>query len=499
MRTNLLVACVAGAGLLAGCSNDISRRVEARPGAPRDAARSGVMPFIDGRFEDWPADSVLACDELYLYFRFTVLNTEWSLQSSDTPVSFMIDCDGALETGRRFDRPDLRDLGVDLEVQFSPKSRGSRGVACFALDAAGNRTPIAHDDLALTFAPSYASQWYEGRLARALVELPALPEPGLRSSGSARAFACTLDDAGIPRDYSDPTTIACPPVAGVGMPHYTIDLPARPEGAVRVVSMNVERSAPDRDEHRAQFQRLFRALDADVYLLQEWEAPSPSHIAGWFTAMVSPTESWWVLTSGESIASGGGCAIVSRHALEPAVAGVSSDQRPVRFIAGVASTPAGAMLLGSTHLKSRGGLNSPEDERRMDEARAIHAALDAYSTAKGLPPVRVLAGDFNLVGSRTPLSLAGASLDADASNLGIVETPVLGDRVITTWLAQGNEFSPSRLDYLLVSDSAVRALNAFVLDTRRLSDESLARIGLDRTDSLASDHMPVVVDLAPRR
>ena len=74
---------------------------------------------------------------------------------------------------------------------------------------------------------------------------------------------------------------------------------------------------------------------------------------------------------------------------------------------------------------------------------------------------------------------------------------VLGDESFYTWSNGAETFTPGRLDWIVYSDSTARATNAFVLDTARFSDESLAKFKLLRTDSRATDHLPVVVDLTP--
>ena len=63
----------------------------------------------------------------------------------------------------------------------------------------------------------------------------------------------------------------------------------------------------------------------------------------------------------------------------------------------------------------------------------------------------------------------------------------------------GREGLRSRLDYLTYSDHALQVANAFVLDTGLLDRSSLRAAGLQADDSKASDHLPVVVDLVPRR
>lgn len=50
------------------------------------------------------------------------------------------------------------------------------------------------------------------------------------------------------------------------------------------------------------------------------------------------------------------------------------------------------------------------------------------------------------------------------------------------------------LDYALLSDSVLMLSRSLVFDTERFSEAGLARLGLRRADSRASDHLPVVVD-----
>ena len=56
---------------------------------------------------------------------------------------------------------------------------------------------------------------------------------------------------------------------------------------------------------------------------------------------------------------------------------------------------------------------------------------------------------------------------------------------------------PVRLNFIVYSDSTAEVRQAFVLDTGRLTGDALAGAGLRRADRAASDHLPVVVDIAP--
>jgi len=64
-----------------------------------------------------------------------------------------------------------------------------------------------------------------------------------------------------------------------------------------------------------------------------------------------------------------------------------------------------------------------------------------------------------------------------------------------TWNDEKSRFSPGRLDWMLIDETKSKAVNAFVLDTRSLTDASLNLMKLQRDDSKASDHMPIVIDL----
>jgi hypothetical protein len=69
---------------------------------------------------------------------------------------------------------------------------------------------------------------------------------------------------------------------------------------------------------------------------------------------------------------------------------------------------------------------------------------------------------------------------------------------VYTWRDDSAGFPPGRLDYIVYSGSSASAVNALVLDTTRLSEKALAKLGLDRTDTGGTDHLPVIVDLVPR-
>jgi len=90
-----------------------------------------------------------------------------------------------------------------------------------------------------------------------------------------------------------------------------------------------------------------------------------------------------------------------------------------------------------------------------------------------------------------------AAPDWDGSPLLDVNPRQTGAPLHTTWIDSESSFVPGRLDYAFVSDSVVDIAHAFVLRTSTLTESQRSTYGLQRDDTAAaSDHLPVVVDLA---
>lgn len=505
-RLPLPFAALAAAATLAalaavGCAS--SSHSSSRVSMPAMASSGPARIAIDGDITDWPTDDAFYANADYLYFRFMVQDQLFTLQAAPSPVTLFLDTDADANTGRRFTQAGIKEIGADLEIVFSPKETSGKGAAAFVLDASGTRTRIKSSDLELIFAPTYASQWYEGRLSRHLSDIPGLPAAGVTTEGAFAGFVTFGEASGKLAAYSDPSRGMLVPVAA-DRPHATLELPKKPTNAIRVVSWNVENTSPVK--HPNAFRNVLQLLDPDVVLVQEWDEGNADAVKGWFTAMVPFSGEWSVVKAPGDKSNGGGVAIISKYATTQVDLGRmmteadrANPSRPVRFIAATITTPQGTILVGSTHLKSGGSKDSAEDRRRVAEARAINAAFASASKAIPASAIRLISGDMNLVGTRPPLDILRAGLDADASELDVVQAWPLGDDAMYTWIDDTTPFTPGRLDYIVYSDSTAKVLNSFVFNTRRLSDESLARMGMARDDSACSDHMPIVVDLQFRK
>jgi endonuclease/exonuclease/phosphatase family metal-dependent hydrolase len=492
------LALFAGVGGLAGCNGS-------GPAAPPPDTASGavgerVRIVLDGDVSDWPIESAAWIDDHYLYLRFTIQDEQFTLQSASKTLAVNLDLDGSAATGRTSTEEAFADLGVDMEVQFSPKKEGGgteRGTAIFAVASDGTRTPLNKLDFDFVTVPSFASSWYEARISRTPEGEPPIVAGGLLGPGTIKGVVATLDGEGRVEAYADPFQLESPSRCIGGRKLSNLDVPAKPGGAVRVVSFNVLRSKPVQEPET--FRRILRAIEPDVILFQEWDEGDASVIRSWLTANLSDIGTWDVSKPEGDMSQGGGVAVASRFPIETIGPAVTREGgRPVRAAIAAVQTPAGLLLATSVHLKCCGTKDSREDRQRMEEARAVAQRIGVIS--KELRPAMVVVGgDLNLVGSRPPLDVIRSGIDLDASDLTIAESWVFGSNAIYTWREDGSEFAPGRLDYVMFSDSTADAVQSFALDTNRFTDEALARLGLDRTDSAASDHLPVVVDLLPIR
>jgi exonuclease III len=338
-------------------------------------------------------------------------------------------------------------------------------------------------------APTYAAPWYEIRISRDLGHIPGLPERGLLSSGRvAGLFKMLGPDGRFDGRRSDPFWADLPPARG-GARLADARIPPRAEGSVRVVSYNVDRTAPASDP--GPFARMLKALDPDIVLFQEWVEGTALDIEAWLNEHV-PADSEWYAVKG----AGWGVAVAARHPLEPLGPGemyVEGSDRPVRFVGAGVLTPVGPAAVASVHLKCCGGARGPEDRMRMAEADAINSAMRVALSGRD-PALSLIGGDVNLVGTRSPLEVLAAGLGPGRTDLQPAATMVLGDRAKYTWSRAESAYSPGRLDWMLAGAEVV---NAFAVDTAGFTDAALSRAGLRRGDSRASDHLPVVVDLRP--
>ncbi len=472
----------------------------ALPACNKHASHAKLVE-LDGNLTDWPVDLGQWCDDRYIYFRLQPSELS-TLQASDTPMALYLDADGDAATGLAPPALDGQDpIGADLLLVFSPGTAfpnltdRAKGVAAGVVYADGSTRHVTHADLDFSFSPTFAGEQYEMRVSRSALECVL----GVQfSPGRASSRFVQYSSAGSPVGASEVVR----GVSEIGEYEGGAEIPACPEGALRVVSWNIQLARPN--TRPGPFARVLSALAPDIVLVQEWENTPPEALAAWFDEHLPWGSPWHAMTS-----DGWGVAVVSRYPLErlgpehldrPSASNPDSQRaerdRATRFTGAIIETPIGAVAAASIHLKCCGSMGSPEDIARIAEAQLIRQTFATAADQRAIA-FRVIAGDFNLVGSRTPLDELSSAGDADGTSLAPAVTRVLGDTTYVTWSDDESNFSPGRLDWILVGDSALAIRRSFVLDSARLTAEARRTAGLHERDSRASDHMPIVTDLAP--
>lgn len=505
---------------------------------PVGCQAQGPAPIVlDGRFDDWAAVPAAVVDgadapEAEVDFRTARIadeprlvhvlidlgeGREINVQRLDGCAKLLLDSDGDPATGRSmYDLP-----GVDVIISLTPPppERGSDarntpglGVGLESTTYEGDpddeaRPPLTPYDIGLALAPTYADRFVELRIERG-AELP--DTPSFLKGDHFTTKLVLVDLSGAVLDETDAFTHAMspfvPPRPVKDAQQPDDPLARAPRSSLRVVAWNMQRGALFKQRDSAL--RVLRALDPDIVCLQELpENSSAEQVAALLNRISTreqtdaPREAWSVV-----LGAGGGekrAAVAARMPLtsnkhiEP-VFYPGRDDWLMRTAGAIVAHEGRRLIVMSIHLKCCGRIGDESDLRRIDEAKAIRAAVRQAMEAEHIDGI-IIAGDLNLVGSRTPLDILTGKIDGEGLALNAVEPMQLDRRSNATWTDPREPFVPGRLDFVLHETAALQAAGAFVFEARDLAPRWLARHGLLVEDTAISDHLPIVVDLSWRK
>jgi endonuclease/exonuclease/phosphatase family metal-dependent hydrolase len=382
----------------------------------------------------------------------------------ENPLILAIDVDGKQETGCLV-------LGVGAEWSWRFGER--RGSYC----GPGNERSIQHQHLGLVTAPTHDSREFE-------IGVSLEPEgTTLRSANGPLTIVLGTEGQATAR-----VSYAFERPAEERL--ETATLARAPSGPARFVSHNLNRRLFD-PALAEPLERLYRAVDADLYLLQEIRRPTDEVVAR--LRRLHP----------------------ALEGLELHAAAAGEDHRgnadvnvlvgPYPILASEALGGSGAFLLelgpSATDRLLVVALSLPCCHWHADRTHEIDTITQALTGARtGQGPLAthsstpiLLMGDANLVGSSEQLAaLLGWS---EPAMVDLLPLHLHGTDAFT-WYGLGRSgYSPGRLDYV-IADPRLEIRNSFILYTPVLPTELLSAFGLERLDSQASDHLPVVLDLA---
>ena len=160
---------------------------------------------------------------------------------------------------------------------------------------------------------------------------------------------------------------------------------------------------------------------------------------------------------------------------------------------------ARSILAVTVDLQCCNGTPDWQEVRRQIEARRIRAVVQAV-LAKVRVDAVILAGDFNLVSSGTPLVILGGPYPAP--HLALVAADVLQLDGLEAWTWDGRDTPfPSRpLDFSLYGPNSLQVAAAVAVSTEDLTPAVRAAWGVGPgTSRELSSHLPIVVDYRWRR
>jgi len=483
---------------------------------------TGPRVVIDGNFAEWDSIPPVLTDPLEngigavdfgelriesdddaVYLAIDLVRAV-TLQAMYGTIQIVLDADGDSATGFTFQSVP----GADRVIELSPRRTDGRIGQGMATRLTSDTTWQDVYGIGLMQAPTHAARYKELRIARTGEDGAVFP------GATFRGRLLYLDANGEVADETDIFEAPLREPDGRSASLAGAESVQRAGGTTfRLLAWNVADRGPL--DATAEFAAILSALSPDVVLFDE---VSPTIDASWFSSLFVRLPGDWTVVRGS--AGGRQTSVVASTLPLDAVADLSKIEYPDSIFAliGQPSTPqlqrdlasgltdgiptvgaaldAGGqrLLLLPVDLQCCGHAASSEERARVIVADAIRAAVRAVLDRGGIDGV-VIAGDFNLVGSRDPLDTAGRGIDPAGGDLVAAAALRLDGVSDATWGDPG-PFPPGRLDFVLHS-AALRVLHAFPFSTADLSNTALTELGLERPFSAAvSDHLPVVVDFA---
>lgn len=460
---------------------------------------------VDGDFADWDAVVPAASDgpgdagmsgidfgalslwsdasRLYVYFE---TGRELNLQNA-RDIVLSVELDGDANTGRQ-----LHGLGVDFEWHF-----GDREGIVFGPTG---KERVRQADVGLRQAPTVSSDRFEVSFARGFHAAGiTVFEPGtIRVILRDGEEGDVVPDPFSAVDYA--LREAAPPAPAEGR------LARRDPRDVRILTYNVLFDGLfERPDH---FRRILKAVDPDVICFQEIYRHDAAAVEETVASFLGGGP-WHAVGERD-------CYIVSRFPVSRSKVLGPVDENVWALIDLPDDEYAADLSIVSAHPPccARTAERQQEFDAVMSWLRGLMPPATGQDRLNGVEPVpegtvTVVAGDMNLVTTSSQLVTLTEGAIHDVETYGPRFAPdwdgtALADAFplhVTgleayTWRNDEDEYAPGRLDYIIFSDSVANEAHSFVLWTPDLPRETLERYGLRSNDTrLASDHLPVVVDL----
>ncbi len=449
---------------------------------------------LDGFFEDWeniafiekmpdPSNEphltqlAVANDEQYLYLRIK-LDREIILQQSD--IRLWIDADNDTQTGRR-----IEDMGAELFFHFGERFG-------FFLDQM-----INHFDIGLNALPTYSSDEFEIRITKEAVPLRH------RRLITADSVKILFGRSDIPVDALPETgTLSYTLAQGPFPDQASIPLGKISPDHIRLMSYNILFDRPLEPTYKGRFQRIVKAIEADIFCFNEFFDASASQVK----ALIDEVLPLGTAQGWSAVKRDADNVIVSRFPILQAFR-VTDQGNITACLIDLPEHFGTDLFLIVGHFSC-----CDLEESRQLQSDAVAALIEEAKNPGGrvdLPAgtPMILTGDLNLVGFRQQHTTL---LTGEIQNTALFGTAGLPDwddspltdlvplhteqRLATTWINPFSSFIPGRLDFFIYSDSRLDVPRSYILQSSALTFSKLSANGLLFDDTDFSDHLPIVAD-----
>jgi len=458
-------------------------------------AQNNVLPkAVDGTFTDWTTDD-FSIDDAGDSQALDILKVS---VANDAERLFLL-----LETNQEFDMQDDEDITVFIDADNDPStgfSRGGIGAEFtyyygarrgFINMADGTSTQVNHADLGAMSSPTVTSDNFELVLDRSV---------------EANGFSATMESTISILIENDGAGDVVPNMDG-GFQYTLEDTPVfqsqynldKDNNHVRFMSYNVLNDGIFQSNKQAEFEKIFTAMDPDIIAFQEVYNTSNSEIQVLLTQLlpINPGQTWQVERSNPDIV------LATRFQIE---AWDDIDGNAVFLIIDDNNEP---ILVYNVHLPCCD--NDVQRQMEIDNLLSVLRDKEASSQTGFLYPEdapTIITGDFNMVGLKqnydsfiegdiVDIATYGQDFtpDWDGSTMEDANPYVTGFPGNYTWNNPNGSYHPGKLDFLFYTGSVMEQQNGFVLDTEYLSEAELNSYNLSaNTTTIASDHLPVVID-----
>ncbi|MEZ4649447.1 MAG: FlgD immunoglobulin-like domain containing protein [Candidatus Eisenbacteria bacterium] len=456
----------------------------------------GLPIQIDGDYTDWTQSAELGTDpsgdDGSSGIDFTFLQVADDLEWAYVRFDLTVDVQG--------------DEGQDIRFALDTDRNPSTGLAVGGIgaelvwrlgDRTGNVYPsgtqVDQASLGIVLAPTVSDTQLEFALSRAATPGGTALFPG--QGFSIYVWDNANGDAIGPFDYT---------FSGDTQAVDSRSLDRESPLHFRFASYNVENDGLfDGGARAAAFQRIFGAIDPDVWVLCEiWNHDAAETEARVEQFLPSASgESWHALKRDQ------GNVIVSRYPILDSW-DVLPGSRLTAALLDLRPDFDTDLLVIANHWSC-----CTADDNRQEQADALVSFLRDARTTGGLldladgTPI-VAAGDFNLVGWRRQLeTLTTGDIvdegtfgpdsppDWDGSDFDRAEIRHPDARFVYTWRNDGGSFYPGQLDYIWFAGSVATLHQNLTVETRTMLSSSLAEFGLGAGDTeAASDHAAIFAD-----